>query len=258
VTELVLVVAGVTVFAVAWSRRGAEEKSLEEAIAAFRERARNEGTDALRPAPGVYRFRGTGTEKLSVLGTSQRWGPKVPATVTHDRDGCWRFRVDYNSHHSQTWNYCPIGSGLQEEGGRTTQEFDFVAATISDVEVFRCDPPFDALRLDAQPGDEWPHACRGRSTTRDTQVDTDGTNAYVGPARVQVGGRAEPALHYRVRQTLSGSQEGTEQVDTWYSARDALPLKLVRRVDVATPSPLGDVTYREEGRLVIRSLDARR
>jgi hypothetical protein len=258
IVVLLVVAAGGVVFALAWSRRGATEKSLEDAIAAFRERARDEGADALRPPPGVYRYRGTGSEKLSVLGTSQPWGPKIPATVTHDRNGCWRFRVDYNSHHSQTWDRCPAGSGLLERGGRTAQTFDFVAASIGDVEVIRCDPPFDALRLGARPGDSWPMACRGHSSSRGTQVETEGTTTYVGPARVRVDGKAEAALHYRTRQRLSGSQVGTERVDTWYSARNALPLKLARDIDVATPSPLGDVTYRERGTAVIRSLVPRR
>jgi hypothetical protein len=143
-------------------------------------------------------------------------------------------------------------------GPRTEQSFDFVATTVSDTEVFDCDPPFDALRLDARPGEHWRVRCSGHSTSLDTEVATRGTYTYVGPAMIRVDGRAVPALHFRTRLRISGDQHGTERMDTWYWARNGLPLELVRDIDVATPSPLGDVTYREQGRMILRSLAPRR
>jgi hypothetical protein len=258
VAAVMLVVGvGIATLAVAWSHRGADEKSVQSAVDTFRRRAQDLGAGVLRPPPGVYSYQGTGTEKLSVLATSQQWGPRIPGTVTHQPRGCWTFRVDYSTNHAQTWSWCPTRTVLRENGGRTTQTFDFVAASLTDVEVFTCDPPPDTIRLDARPGDRWKRACAGHSVDRGTKVQTKGTSTYVGPAGVVVAGRSEPAYHYRAEQALSGSQHGAERMDTWFSARDGLPLRIVRDVHVFSPSPLGDISYTERGSFVLRSITPR-
>lgn len=259
VVVLVIVLAGVTAaFAVAWSHRGAKEASLSKAVDQFRRKGQNGDGGFLRPAAGVYSYRGTGTEKLSVLATTQHWGPELPSTISHTANGCWTYRIEYSTHHRQDWNYCPHGNTLQEVGGRTLQSFSFVATTLEDLELFTCEPPVDAIRLDASPGEQFRQACEGQSVSRGTSVRTRGTNTYVGPAKVRVGGAAIPAYHYRINRTLSGSQTGTEKTDTWFSARDGMPLRVTRDIDVESPSPIGAVTYTERGHFVLSSLEPSR
>ncbi len=65
--------------------------------------------DAARPAPGVYGYSGTGTEKLSLPPLSQAEGPSMPGTVTLAGSNCFVFRIDYSTHHWQTWRYCLHG-----------------------------------------------------------------------------------------------------------------------------------------------------
>lgn len=259
VVAIVLVLAGVgAAFAVAWSHRGAEQASLSDAVEQFRQQDQDGGAGFLRPAVGVYTYRGTGTEKLSVLGTTQHWGPDLPGTVSHTANGCWTFRIEYSTHHRQDWDYCPHGTTLQETGGRTFQSFSFVAATLEDLEVFTCDPPVDAIRLEARPGEHWRQACEGHSPSRGTSVSSTGTNTFVGLANVRVGGAQVPAYHYRILRRLSGSQTGTEEMEMWFSASDGMPVRVTRDIDVDTPSPIGAVTYTEHGRFVLTSLDAQR
>jgi hypothetical protein len=61
-------------------------------------------------------------------------------------------------------------------------------------------------------------------------------------------------LHYRTVRDLTGDQRGHEENELWYHARTGLMVKTVRDVEVASPSPIGDVVYRESGELVLRSL----
>lgn len=251
----IVVIVGATVFAVAWSHRGAKEASLEEAVEEFRRRGESGAAGFLQPAVGVYSYHGTGTEKLSLLSTTQNWGPQLPSTVTRDDRGCWKFHLQYSTHHWQDWDYCPREKTLQEVGGRTFQSFDFVAVTVDDDNLFSCTPPGDAIRLDARPGDHWGYSCTGHSKTRDTKATTAGTTTFVRLTTVDVGRTAVPAYEYRIERTITGSQTGSERVRVWYSARDGLPLRIDRTVRVESPSPIGAVTYTEHGTCVLASLE---
>jgi hypothetical protein len=255
---VVLAVAGgATAFAVAWRDRGAKEASVEDALARFRAGGESGGAAALRPAAGVYTYGGSGRERLSVLGTSQRWGASLPATVTHDGE-CWRLRVDFSTNHWQDWRYCPDRGVLREAGGTTSQRFDFVAFTADDVNVFTCEPPNDVVRGDAEPGDSWAQRCEGRSTTRGTHAVSSGTTTFVGIEEIDVGGERVPAFRYRAERTLSGDQAGTDTSETWFSLRDGMVLRQTRSVHVESPSPLGTVTYTEDGSFTLTSLTPRR
>ena len=249
---------GVGLFAWAWTRRGAEEVTVDQSVEGFRHDGQTSGTAGLlRPAAGVYRYAATGQERLSVLGTSQDWGDPVPATVTHGDDGCWTIRFDFSTNHSQTTTYCPAGRVLREVSGSTSQTFDFVAPAISDVTNFRCDPPGQLIRLDAAVGRSWRQSCDGTSADRGTTVTSAGTNTYLGTQRVDVGGTSVRALHYRVERTLSGDQRGTERNEVWYHPLTGLPLRRIRTVEVASPSPIGDITYTEGGTVTLDSLTPR-
>jgi hypothetical protein len=114
------------------------------------------------------------------------------------------------------------------------------------------------LRLDAAPGDGWRQSCTGHSDKLDTTVRTEGRTTFVGPADVEVAGARLPAYRYRIRRTLSGSQEGTEHVEVWYSAGNGLPLRMRRDIEVETPSPVGHISYAEHGTLRLVALTPQR
>jgi len=256
----VLVVGG-ALFAYAWANRGAHEASVDAAVKRFRSSTTETGTGGStsgafrRPAAGVYTYEGTGTEKISLLSTGQRWGPRIPATVAAAADGCWTFKVEYSTNHWQEWTYCPKGDVLQEAGGRTSQIFDFVAFEVGDLVVFTCKPPNDMARAAAEPGDSFEQSCDGVSEERGTHVTSAGTNTFVAKETVRVGAEDVSAYHYLNELTLSGDQTGTERFDTWYALSDGLPLKTTREVRVASPSPIGDVIYTEHGSFTLSSLE---
>jgi len=253
VVVAVAAVAGIGWFVRAWTQRGAEEVSVDKA----RERSAAGSTQVkalLQPATGVFTYRATGTETLSLLGTSQQWGDTLPLTVTALADGCWQTRIDYSTNHRHTQDFCPAGRELHEVGGRVFQSFDFVAAKVDDETVFTCDPPVVTLQLDAEPGDTWPTKCEGTSPARGTHVTSAGTNTFVGRETLAIGGRPTKALRYRLARTLSGDQKGTDADEYWYDAETGLLLKGTKDVAVASPSPVGDIDYTEKGTFELTSL----
>jgi hypothetical protein len=256
----VLLLGGAVAFAIAWSNRGAKEVATSEVVDRYRagNHAGDGSASELRPAAGVYRYRASGTEHLSIGSTEQQWGPTMPATVTHRANGCWSLRIDYSTNHWQEKRYCPDQGTLLEVGGTVSQKFDFVAFAVTDTSLFSCDPPSAAIRLDAQSGDQWPASCTGKSAERDTQVASTGTNTFVGREEIDIGGTKVPALHYRLQRTLSGDQTGTEDAHEWYAAADGLLLRATHDTRVASPSPLGDVVYTEQGEFHLASTRPRR
>jgi hypothetical protein len=203
-------------------------------------------------------YSGEGTETLSVLDTTQHWGPRLPAVVERDGARCWTFTIEYNTHHEQSTTYCPNGDVLEEAGGSTVQSFDFVVTTVEDRTTFVCSPRGETIRVTAEPGATWRQSCDGTSEQQDTHVTSAGTDTFLRVETVEVDGERVRAFHYRATRTLSGDQTGEEVVDTWYRVRDGLPVRVERHTRVDSPSPVGTVTYVEEGTYRLTSLEPRR
>ncbi len=255
----VFVLAGGAFVAFRWSQRGAHEASTADAIAQYRrDQGHNAGAGFLRPASGVYTYRAQGSERISVLGTTQQWGPTAPATVTRGTGECWALRIAYNTNHWEEQRYCPTRTGLLDLGQRIHQSFDFGVTNVGDTNVITCRPPGEAIRIAAQPGDSWRQSCTGRSGDQKTTVTSAGRNTFVGIEPVPVGGKAVPALHYRQRRTLSGDQTGTEDTELWFALDDGMVLRSTHDARVVSPSPVGDVTFVERGTITLLSRVPRR
>jgi hypothetical protein len=253
IVALVLAI-GAAVIGVLWARSGPEQASVGEAVERFRDDPGDGVSSApLVPAAGVYTYRGSGSEHLSLLGTSQPQGPVVPATVRHEPHGCWTLRTEYSTHHEETWRYCAWDEGLAETGGEVRQRFEIVGVGVEDVFTITCHDAF-ALRVDAAVGDSWPRPCRGTNDSG-TEATFDGKYEFRGTERVRVGRRSVPAYHYREKRVVSGDQSGTTTVNVWFSADSGLLLRNEREIEVTSPSPIGDVTYTERGEWHVTSLD---
>lgn len=252
VVVVVLVAGGVTVW-ILWHRSSARPVTREEAIQRFHPlRGTNGGP--VRPPQGVYAYRGTGHEALSLPPKSQPQGPTIPVTVTWRTDGCWVFRVDYSTNHWQTWIYCPRSEGLVELGGQTFQHWDLVFTQVRSTSTFTCDPPSITIKPAMRPGDLWQQSCSGTSNTTKGRVTSQGLYRFVGEETVTVAGQAQRAFRFHQSRTLTGAQQGTQTADIWFRASDGLPLRNERDVTVRTDSVVGTVTYTEEGSFEIASL----
>jgi len=248
---LVLVVvfaAALGVFAYLWSRSGARPVDLDDARRRFLEdRVATDGPDGpFTPPEGVYTYTGSGSESLSSPPKSQAEGPEMPGTVVHGTDGCYTFRLDYSTNHYRVWKLCADESGLRETGGTVFQRWDFVVSTIDTLEQTRCDPPAVVIAADMAPGDRWESRCEGDNSAIAGRTVTDTVHRFVGWDRVRVGDERLDAMHLRNRAVVSDAQTGTESFDLWITV-DGLIVKGRQRIVVDSDSPIGQVTYTQEG-----------
>jgi len=243
---LTLVVLAVGVFAYLWSRSGARPVSVDEARRRFERGGKvARGGARFTPAEGVYRYRGAGSESLSSPPKSQSEGPGIPGTVEHRDDGCWTLRLDYSSNHWRAWTFCVRNDELTEVANQVFQRWDFVVSTIDNLATMTCSPPNVILVPDPRPGSTWPASCSGTNTQIEGTLVSAGVHRYVGPVTLRVDGHAVDTLHFRDRRTVTGSQQGTERFDFWLAA-DGLPVQGRQRIEVASDSPIGRVTYHQE------------
>lgn len=209
----------------------------------------------LRPPQGVYVFEGSGTDRLDPPPMEQAQGPTMPASVTHEADSCWTFRIDYSTNHWQSWRYCPRDGGLDEVGGRTFQRWDFGAFASETTSSFECDAP--TIRADQEVGDSWTQSCTGSSTGVEGTTLSEGPVRFVGTETLDIGGEAVRAHRYRRERTTSGNQSGSESSEVWFSAETGMPLRNERQLDAVSDTLIGEVRYSEEGEFELSSLAPR-
>jgi len=240
---VVLVVAG----AVVWLARGrARPVTVEEA----RQRLRPGATiapGADRPSPGVYEYRGSGVERLTLPPLSQPEGPTLPGTVTLRPDGCWTFRIDYSTNHWQTWTYCRRNGDLEEGGGQSWQRWMIGPTAFTNLSTFVCDAGTMVLPSARVPGQEWPARCTGTSDSVKGVATSSGPYRFVGEDRLDVGGTPVTAAHFLRLRDMTGAQQGTERSDVWFADDTGLPIRNERSIRVRTDTPIGSSTYTETG-----------
>ena len=215
-------------------------------------------TDTARPAPGVYLYTGSGMDHLSLPPLSQAEGPTMPGTVTLLKNNCWDFRIDYSSHHWQTWDYCLHGGNLSETGGRLWQLWSIGPVGISNWTSIRCSPPAMAAPAGAAPGASWPSRCTGTSSAVKGTMTSAGPYRFEGNVTLRVGGKPVQAARFLERRTDSGAQRGTERTELWLDERNGLPIRVRQDIKVVTATPFGTSTYTQSGVFALQSLVAHR
>jgi len=254
VGAVLLLGVGVGVFVYLWQRDDARPVSVHEAQQRLDGATGGGAGGAFVPAEGVYRYKGSGTEALSTPPKSQAEGPTMPATVIHRGNGCWTFRIDYSTNHWQDWRFCARGGRLLEQGGLTFQRWDLVVSSIENTSTFVCKPRIVVLRSDMVPGETWPQSCAGTNTSLGGTTVSSGEIRFVGVEPVDVGGTSVDAFHFVQPRTISGAQRGEENTELWL-APNGLPLRNQRHIVINSDSPIGTVTYTEDGTFTLTSLE---
>lgn len=224
------------------------EVSLDEARRRFLEdrAADSKETRPFTPPAGVYQYEGSGSESLSNPPRSQSEGPLVPGTVSLGEGGCWSLRLDYSTNHWRLWDFCTSDTELLQTGGLVSQRWDFGSFGIENLSTMRCRPAAVVMTVDMAVGDKWTSTCRGENTQISGTTITTGSHRLVAVEMLDVGGTPVEAFHFRDERTVGGVQAGSEVFDTWL-ARSGLLLKVVQRIEVESDSPLGNITYTQEG-----------
>ena len=207
-----------------------------------------------RPAPGVYAYAAGGTERLSLPPLSQSEGPTVPGTVSLVGADCWVLRLDYSTHHWQTWRYCQHGADLWEMGGTTWQLWSVGPFDVTNVSRFTCAPGAESLPAHGTVGSTWQSRCTGTNSSIAGTTVTAGPYRLAGTGVLVIGGTRVPAVHFHRSRTDSGGQRGTEEAEVWLDARTGLPLRLDQHLRVVTSTTFGTSTYTQDGILRLTSM----
>jgi len=211
-----------------------------------------------RPAPGVYRYTGSGSEKLSMPPLSQVEGPSMPGTVTLQGANCFVFRIDYSTHHWQTWRYCLHHGDLWEAGGQSWQLWSIGPLQITNLSSFTCVAGSMALPGSAEVGQAWRSSCTGTNTSVRGKTSSTGPYRFLGLTTLSVGGQSVRAAHFLRLRTDAGAQRGTERSEVWVNAGTGLPLRVDQTIKVTSPTPFGTSSYTQVGTFRLTSPVAHR
>jgi len=216
-------------------RSPATPVDLTQALRLYRQGQRPGGDDPRLPSSGVYRYRTTGSEHLSVGGISRAFPSETEQIVTDAR--CATMRWEPFAQHVEGLVVCPAPGGALVTTSAPT--YEKIAGT-EDTTDIRC--PADAYLVppDRTAGTSWTTACAAAGTTVAYRGEV------VGASTVVVGGTDVPALHVRIAMDFSGAESGTSPVDYWVSPASGLVLRQRETVDLDQPAgPLGTVRYSE-------------
>jgi hypothetical protein len=210
------------------------------------------------PAVGVYTLAGQGSEHISFPPNSQQDGAAMPATVRALPDSCWRWHVDYNVAHWEEFDFCPSATGLLERYDRIWQSWDFGVSKVTNLATITCPPGTVVLPANPVAGSTISWSCleanssavagNGRSTT---------AARILGTETLSIGGHAIAAVHELQRTTVTGRQTGSATENWWLDPSTGLPLRIDRTITVHTDSPIGTITYTENGSWRLSSLTPR-
>jgi hypothetical protein len=197
------------------------------------------------PQAGVYRYRTTGGESISLLGSRHAYPAETYAAV-RPTGGCgWQFRAEVVEEHVDRREMCSEADHLlQLEQQRAVTFFG-----TTDGATMRCAPPQVGYALGDAIG------------ARDTSTCSDGKGADARMVRTTVafgtatvGGVAVETATYRIEGTMTGRVRGTS-TDLYTVVRaTGLPIHMVRSVDTIADAFGTSVRYQEQAAFDLVSL----
>lgn len=203
------------------------------------------------PPAGVYSATAAGSESIGVPGLDERLGSNAPVRVTHEADGCFMYRVDFNDHHWRSWTFCPTPdttfalTGLQSWTYRKAP-----GVTVDSLGTYVCETPIGYLWPEAAAGETRQGSCTGTASDADGVTADEGTTEVLGRTTLTIAGQTVDVVNVRSSDVLSGAQTGTEIDEWWLDATTGLPVKIVTDVRVK----ISGSDYRENATLELADL----
>jgi hypothetical protein len=196
------------------------------------------------PQPGVYQYRTSGGEQLSVAGIHRAFPSLTNMIVTEGP--CATVQWQALQQHVEQIVECSRPNGSLSLNSATTTE---QIASVSNTTVVDCSK--DTFIVPAHPhvGERWSSSChQGRSA-----VAVKGQ--VIGATTVHVGTQWVAAIHTRYTMYFSGSEHGICPTDVWIAPADGLILRQRETVSITQASgPLGSIRYSETMNVALQSL----
>ena len=248
VLALVIVsTAGGTAWALVF-RTVSSPVGLREALRMYRKEQTGKVLASLRdrlPAPGVYQYRTSGGEGLSLMGV-QRSFPSTTSMVVGGGN-CATVSWVPITQHTETTTECAGAGGALSVPRVVTDESIAGTSTTSTV---RCPSTAYLLPAGASDGRRWHALCSLANPAEKVSL----SGQVLGPATVAVGGRAVAVEHTRVTLRYAGSMQGTNPTDYWIVPASGLIVRERESVGVTQ----GGVHYSETMDATLTGLDPAR
>ena len=198
------------------------------------------------PPPGVYRYRTTGGENVSLLGAKHDY-PRDTYAVVRQTGGCgWEMRSEVVKEHVDRRLMCSDGTRLlQMEQERAVTFFG-----TTDGGTIRCDPPQVQMATGEAVG-----ATSVSSCSDGKGADARMARRTLAFGRAEVGGVLVDTVTFRIVGTMTGRVRGTSS-DTYTVVRSTgLPISVDRTVDTMADAFGTSVRYQEHATFDLVSLD---
>jgi hypothetical protein len=193
------------------------------------------------PEPGVYRYDTSGWEELSMPGSRRSFPSETAQTVTHTACG---FQVGWQplEERADTFELC-VGDGRAVLASVTTYRSFFGNAH---------EQRFTCTEVPAPGGVAWSVRCSDEGTTM--HVSSRLEERVV----LAVDGQQVETVRVRMESRLEGDTSGTRRALMWFREGDGLLVRTEVEADLRVQGPFGPLRYREEHRLHLADLTARR
>jgi hypothetical protein len=201
------------------------------------------GTVAL-PAPGVYRYRTVGSERIDALGGTSHAYP-AETTITVVADGCGvRLRWEALRERYEEWQLCASAAGIELQPD-AVQYHEFFGRTGR--EELTCDRAVVVVPLVGTSPAPADLTCRLADDPWAPRWEVlESSTRRVDGVEIEIR---------HVRMTIDDTDAFWEdQVLDWYLAANGLPVEVTVTKSSRSPSIVGPVVYDEEYRLELISL----
>jgi hypothetical protein len=202
----------------------------------------------LLPAEGVYTYRTTGGERISLGGAHHDYPPETTGTVTHIGGCRWRIENDVIKEHTDVRTFCSGSKDLfQEEQARW-------------VTFYGKREGEDITFTPHQLVNDVAETAGAKATSRGSDPQGDGvqvTRTYLGRVPIDIGGTTISSVRVHLTGTSSGSSYGTFVDDLWLDPVTGLTLRWDRSVDSHSNAFGANVHYTENASFVLESLTPR-
>jgi hypothetical protein len=225
---LAIVVIG-TAGGTAWAlvfRTVSSPINLKDALRLYRKEAVSSLANSWRarlPRPGVYTYRSSGGESLSVMGAARTFPARSSMIVT---DGtCARVTWAPLIQHTETTTVCPAAKGAYTVPSMVTHETIGGSTTTSTLD---CPATLYLLPSNFRAGSHWSARCTLSDPHETVTVD----GVALGSTAVRVGGQRVEVEHVRLTQHFAGAASGTNPTDYWVALTNGLIVRESEDVDV--------------------------
>ena len=231
---VILSSAGGTAWALVF-RTVSSPVGLREALRIYRREQTEKVLSTLRnhlPAPGVYTYRTTGGEGLSLMGVTRSFPSSTSMIVTEGR--CATVSWVPIKEHTEATTVCAGTDGALNVPRLVTTESIASTDTTSAIE---CPSTAYLLPPQARAGARWSASC----SLQDPAEKVGLSGEVLGRSAVTVGDRTVTVEHTRIMLSFDGSEDGTNPTDYWVVPSTGLIVREKEEVGVTS----GGVRYSE-------------